>query len=68
MRLVTFSIETPLGAINRIGALYGEQTVDLAAAYEAQLHHLGDDDAMALAAAHGSRGHGGVSVSMACRT
>jgi 2-keto-4-pentenoate hydratase/2-oxohepta-3-ene-1,7-dioic acid hydratase in catechol pathway len=51
MRLVTFSIETPLGAINRIGALYGEQTVDLAAAYEAQLHHLGVHDAMALAAA-----------------
>jgi 2-keto-4-pentenoate hydratase/2-oxohepta-3-ene-1,7-dioic acid hydratase in catechol pathway len=51
MRLVTFSIATPLGDVCRIGALHYEEVVDLAAAYGWQLHRRGVHAATALAAA-----------------
>lgn len=51
MRLVTFSIATPLGEIGRVGALHGDEVVDLAAAYGWQLHRRGVHAATALAAA-----------------
>ena len=37
MRLVTFSIATPLGEVSRVGALFEDQVVDLAAACGWQL-------------------------------
>ena len=51
MKLVTFSIATPLGETSRIGALHDEHVVDLAAAYGWQLHRRGVHAAAALAAA-----------------
>ena len=51
MRLVTFSIATPLGEVSRVGALLENQVVDLAAACGWQLHRRGVYAAAALAAA-----------------
>lgn len=51
MKLVTFSIATPLGDISRVGALHNGQVVDLAAAYSWQLHQRGVHAATSLAAA-----------------
>jgi 2-keto-4-pentenoate hydratase/2-oxohepta-3-ene-1,7-dioic acid hydratase in catechol pathway len=49
MKLVTFSIVTPLGDVSRVGALRGDRVVDLAAAYAWQLHDRGVHAAAALA-------------------
>jgi 2-keto-4-pentenoate hydratase/2-oxohepta-3-ene-1,7-dioic acid hydratase in catechol pathway len=51
MRLVTFSIATPLGEIARVGAMRHEQVVDLAAAYGWLMHQRGVHAAVALAEA-----------------
>lgn len=51
MRLVTFSIATPLGDICRVGALHNKEVVDLAVAYGCQLHQRGVYAANALAKA-----------------
>lgn len=49
MKLVTFSIATPLGDISRVGALQGDRVVDLAAAHGWQLHDRGVHAAAELA-------------------
>ncbi len=51
MRLVTFRIDTPLGPMQRIGALAGDDVVDLAAAYGWMLVDRGVFAAADLAAA-----------------
>lgn len=51
MKLVTFSVATPLGEISRVGVLHGAEVVDLAAAYAAQLHRRGVFAAAEMAAA-----------------
>jgi 2-keto-4-pentenoate hydratase/2-oxohepta-3-ene-1,7-dioic acid hydratase in catechol pathway len=51
MKLVTFSIATPLGDISRVGALHKDEVVDLAAAYAWQLHLRSVHEAAALAEA-----------------
>lgn len=51
MKLVTFSIATPLGDMSRVGALQGDGVVDLAAAHAWQLHERGVHAARALAEA-----------------
>jgi 2-keto-4-pentenoate hydratase/2-oxohepta-3-ene-1,7-dioic acid hydratase in catechol pathway len=49
MKLVTFSLNTPLGPIERVGALRGAFVVDLSAVYAWQLHRRGVSAATALA-------------------
>lgn len=51
MKLVTFSIATPLGEIARVGALHGDRVVDLAAAHAWQLAARGVHAARELAEA-----------------
>ena len=51
MKLVTFSIATPLGDMSRVGALHEGRAVDLAAAHSWQLHERGVHAATALAEA-----------------
>lgn len=41
MKLVTFSIDTPLGALRRIGALSADRVIDLAAVYAWHLQEQG---------------------------
>jgi 2-keto-4-pentenoate hydratase/2-oxohepta-3-ene-1,7-dioic acid hydratase in catechol pathway len=51
MKLITFSIATPLGDVRRVGALHGDEAVDLAAAHAWQLHRSGVHAAAELAEA-----------------
>lgn len=41
MKFVTFSIDTPAGALERVGIQRGDRVIDLAAAYAWQLHDAG---------------------------
>jgi 2-keto-4-pentenoate hydratase/2-oxohepta-3-ene-1,7-dioic acid hydratase in catechol pathway len=50
MKLVTYSVDTPFGPIERLGALEGEEVVDLNAAYKAKLAADDEIDPEALAA------------------
>ncbi|HWV54631.1 fumarylacetoacetate hydrolase family protein [Pseudorhodoplanes sp.] len=49
MKLVTFSLNTPLGAVERVGALRAGSVVDLSAVYAWWLHRRGVGAATALA-------------------
>lgn len=50
MKLVTFAVDTPFfGAIERLGALEGEEVIDLTSAYEAKLAAEGEPDPNPLA-------------------
>lgn len=49
MKLVTFQIPTPVGRFERLGALLGEQIVDLQAAFAASLHAEGEPQPSRLA-------------------
>ena len=51
MKLVTFGIATPLGEMQRVGALAGQRVVDLAAAFAWQLAERDVHEARALAEA-----------------
>lgn len=42
MRLVTFNLDTPVGPVSRIGALVGEQVIDLGLATTLMLHDQGE--------------------------
>lgn len=50
MKLVTYAVGAPFGPIDRLGALEGEEVVDLNAAYEAKLAADGEPDPETLAA------------------
>ena len=51
MKLVTFAVPTPLGEVQRVGALAGQRVVDLAAAFAWQLDGRDVHEARALAEA-----------------
>lgn len=46
MRLVTFEVETPVGRIERLGALLDDKVVDLNAAFQASLWEEGEHQAV----------------------
>lgn len=50
MKLVTYSVDTAFGPVDRLGALVGGKVVDLNAAYSAKLSAEGEPDPPALAA------------------
>jgi 2-keto-4-pentenoate hydratase/2-oxohepta-3-ene-1,7-dioic acid hydratase in catechol pathway len=50
LKLVTYTISTPFGTVDRLGALEGEEVVDLTSAYEAKLAVEGEPDPGTLAA------------------
>src|SRR5919205_3350318 len=50
MKLVTYAVDAPFGPIDRLGALEGEEVVDLNAAYKAKLAADDEPDPEALAA------------------
>ena len=50
MKLVTYTVDTPLGTVDRLGALEQEEVIDLTSAYEAKLADEGEPDPEALAA------------------
>lgn len=50
MKLVTYTTGAPFGTVDRLGALEGEQVIDLTAAYAAKLATEGEPDPEALAA------------------
>lgn len=50
MKLVTYASNTAFGLVDRLGALDGEEVVDLSAAYEAKLISDGEPEPKALAA------------------
>jgi 2-keto-4-pentenoate hydratase/2-oxohepta-3-ene-1,7-dioic acid hydratase in catechol pathway len=50
LKLVTYTIGTPFGTVDRLGALEGEEVIDLTSAYEAMLAAAGEPDPGALAA------------------
>jgi 2-keto-4-pentenoate hydratase/2-oxohepta-3-ene-1,7-dioic acid hydratase in catechol pathway len=50
LKLVTYTVSTPLGTVDRLGALEGEEVIDLTSAYEAKLAAEGEPDPGALAA------------------
>jgi 2-keto-4-pentenoate hydratase/2-oxohepta-3-ene-1,7-dioic acid hydratase in catechol pathway len=51
MKLVTFSVATPLGPISRVGAIHADSVIDLSATYAWQLHDRGVYEAVELASA-----------------
>jgi 2-keto-4-pentenoate hydratase/2-oxohepta-3-ene-1,7-dioic acid hydratase in catechol pathway len=51
MKLVTYSVATPWGEVSRLGALLGDEVVDLNAACEARLRAAGEASARELASA-----------------
>ena len=50
MKFVTYTISTPFGAVDRLGALEGEEVIDLTSAYEAKLDAEGEPEPEKLAA------------------
>jgi 2-keto-4-pentenoate hydratase/2-oxohepta-3-ene-1,7-dioic acid hydratase in catechol pathway len=50
LKLVTYAISTLLGTVDRLGALEGEEVIDLTSAYEAKLSAEGEPDPETLAA------------------
>lgn len=50
MKLVTYTISTPFGMVDRLGALEGEEIIDLTTAYEGKLAAEGEPDPGTLAA------------------
>lgn len=52
MRLATFEVETPVGPHRRVGAVDGEELVDINAAYGAALAADGEADPVAIADVH----------------
>jgi len=50
LKLVTYTISTPFGTVDRLGALEGEEVIDLTSAYEAKLAAEGEPDPKTLAA------------------
>ena len=52
MRLATFEVETPVGPHRRVGAVDGEELIDVNAAYAAALAADGEADPTAIANAH----------------
>jgi hypothetical protein len=50
LKLVTYTVSTPLGTVDRLGALEGEEVIDLTSAYEAKLAAESEPDPGALAA------------------
>lgn len=49
MKLVTYTVGTPFGMVDRLGALEGEEVIDLTSAYEAKLADEGEPDSETLA-------------------
>lgn len=50
MKFVTYTISTPFGTVDRLGALEGEEIIDLTSAYEAKLAAEGETEPETLAA------------------
>jgi 2-keto-4-pentenoate hydratase/2-oxohepta-3-ene-1,7-dioic acid hydratase in catechol pathway len=50
LRLVTYTVSTPFGTVDRLGTLEGEEVIDLTSAYEAKLAAAGEPDPETLAA------------------
>lgn len=50
MKFVTYTISTPFGMVDRLGALEGEEVIDLTSAYEAKLAAEGEPEPETLAA------------------
>jgi 2-keto-4-pentenoate hydratase/2-oxohepta-3-ene-1,7-dioic acid hydratase in catechol pathway len=50
LKLITYTIGTPFGTVDRLGALEGEEVIDLTSAYEAKLAAEGEPESEMLAA------------------
>jgi hypothetical protein len=50
LKLVTYTVSTPFGTVDRLGTLEGEEVIDLTSAYEAKLAAAGEPDPETLAA------------------